>query len=132
MNIKHLVNKALIGGLFLLFSFSAQAAVPETLAKTHHLLFFYSGDCSWCHKMAPVVQSFAKTHGFHVAASTADGQEIQGFAEHLPANPTFRYFNVMQYPMLYLINKRTGDGQLVAQGYADLSTLASDFAKLPQ
>ncbi len=50
-----------------------QDHVLSELAKTSGILYFYKGGCALCSAEAPLLSSFAETHGFRVIAISLDG-----------------------------------------------------------
>jgi conjugal transfer pilus assembly protein TraF len=49
------------------------------LAKDHVLLFFFRGDCPYCHAFAPILRNFAERHGLGVLAVSLDGGATRAF-----------------------------------------------------
>lgn len=67
---------------------SAQnAQIRSTLAglnDRYALLFFFRGDCPYCHKQAGILQTLARAHGFNVMPISLDGRGIPEYP-----NPRF-------------------------------------------
>lgn len=120
--INGLLTAGLVLGLFGLSSLSPFYALEhyhtkyvantqaDKLAKfkqKYKLVFFFAGDCGYCHKFAPKFKSFISNNEIEVEAVTADGGKINGFnwAEY---NPTkIDNYGVESFPTVLVVNKRT-------------------------
>jgi len=58
------------------------AQIRSTLSglnDRYALIFFFRGDCPYCHKQAGILQTLAKAHGFNVMPISLDGRGIPEF-----------------------------------------------------
>ena len=78
------------------------------LGRDHVLLFFFRGDCPYCHAFAPTLQAFQARHGIRVVAVSVDGGSIPGFADARRDNGISRTLQVSQVPAVYLAQPFTG------------------------
>ncbi len=72
------------------------------LGRDHVLLFFFRGDCPYCHAFAPTLQAFQARHGIRVIAVSVDGGSMPGFADARRDNGISRTLQVSQVPAVYL------------------------------
>lgn len=80
----------------------------SALAADHVLLFFFRGDCPYCHAFAPTLQAFQQRHGLKVLAISLDGGSLPGFADQRLDNGIARTLQVTQVPALFLAQPFTG------------------------
>ena len=78
------------------------------LGRDHVLLFFFRGDCPYCHAFAPTLQAFQARHGIRVVGVSVDGGSIPGFADARRDNGISRTLQVSQVPAVYLAQPFTG------------------------
>jgi conjugal transfer pilus assembly protein TraF len=78
------------------------------LGRDHVLLFFFRGDCPYCHTFAPTLQAFQARHGIRVVAVSVDGGSMPGFADARRDNGISRTLQVSQVPAVYLAQPFTG------------------------
>ena len=78
------------------------------LGRDHVLLFFFRGDCPYCHAFAPTLQAFQARHGVRVVAVSVDGGSMPGFPEARRDNGISRTLQVSQVPAVYLAQPFTG------------------------
>jgi conjugal transfer pilus assembly protein TraF len=78
------------------------------LAADHVLLFFFRGDCPYCHAFAPTLEAFQQRHGLKVLAISLDGGSLPGFADQRMDNGIARSLQVTQVPALFLAQPFTG------------------------
>ena len=78
------------------------------LGRDHVLLFFFRGDCPYCHAFAPTLQAFQARHGIRVVAVSVDGGSMPGFADARRDNGISRTLQVSQVPAVYLAQPFTG------------------------
>ena len=78
------------------------------LGRDHVLLFFFRGDCPYCHAFAPALQAFQARHGIRVVAVSVDGGAMPGFADARRDNGISRTLQVSQVPAVYLAQPFTG------------------------
>ena len=74
------------------------------LSKTYGLFFFFSGNCPYCHKMAPIVKNFAAEYNWEVKAISIDGGGIAEFPEAVPDNGAAHKLNIQNVPALMAVD----------------------------
>ena len=57
----------------------AYAAALDRVSREAGLVFVYRGDCSVCHRFAPILRRFAATYGFAVVPVSIDGGSLPEF-----------------------------------------------------
>lgn len=97
----------------------ARARTVAALAHDHVLLFFFRGDCPYCHAFAPTLQAFQAKHGLTVVAVSLDGGALPGFAAPRVDNGIARTLNVTQVPALFLAQPFSG--RIAPVGFGVLS-----------
>ena len=78
------------------------------LGRDHVLVFFFRGDCPYCHAFAPTLQAFQARHGIRVVAVSVDGGSLPGFVDARRDNGISRTLQVSQVPAVYLAQPFTG------------------------
>lgn len=78
------------------------------LARDHVLIFFFRGDCPYCHAFAPTLAAFQARHGIRIEAVSVDGGALPGFAEARRDNGIATALRVTQVPAVYLAQPFTG------------------------
>lgn len=78
------------------------------LARDHVLIFFFRGDCPYCHAFAPTLAAFQARYGIRVEAVSVDGGTLPGFAEARRDNGVATALRVTQVPAVYLAQPFTG------------------------
>ena len=77
--------------------------------KHHALVFFFSSQCPYCRVFAPVVTTWAGTHGASILGLSFDNQPLEELPDFLPA--TTQWVNAayngkpITYPALFVVNK---------------------------
>jgi conjugal transfer pilus assembly protein TraF len=89
------------------------------LGRDHVLLFFFRGDCPYCHAFAPTLEAFQGRHGIRVEAVSLDGGALPGFASARRDNGTAAALRVTQVPAVYLAQPFSG--RIVPIGFGVLS-----------
>lgn len=78
------------------------------LARTHGLIFFYSGNCQYCHAMSSVVKRFSDRYGWDVVAISKDGGGLPEFPNYVVDGGHFKMFNVDTWPSLMAYSEKDG------------------------
>ena len=78
------------------------------LGRDHVLLFFFRGDCPYCHAFAPTLEAFQVRHGIKVVAISVDGGSMPGFPDARRDNGIATTLKVTQVPAVYLAQPFTG------------------------
>lgn len=89
------------------------------LGRDHVLLFFFRGDCPYCHAFAPTLEAFQGRHGMRVEAVSLDGGALPGFTSARRDNGAAAALRVAQVPAVYLAQPFTG--RIVPIGFGVLS-----------
>ena len=80
----------------------------SALGRDHVLLFFFRGDCPYCHAFAPTLQAFQARHGIQVVAISVDGGPMPGFPDARRDNGIATTLQVTQVPAVYLAQPFSG------------------------
>ena len=99
------------------------ARVIKGLSQTFGLFFFFSGACPYCHQFAPLVKSFAQTHGWEVIAISVDGGAVAGFPHPQADNGLFQTWGIKVLPALYAVNPQTREAIPIAHGLTSLDDM---------
>ena len=83
------------------------ASSISALGRDHVLIFFFRGDCPYCHAFAPTLEAFQARHGIKVSRVSVDGGPIPGFADARD-NGIATTLRVTQVPAVYLAQPFTG------------------------
>lgn len=89
------------------------------IGQEHVLIFFFRGDCSYCHKMAPVIREFGLHHGIQLVAVSVDGGSMPAFPQARQDNGIVRALHVSQVPAVFIARPLTG--RIVPVGFGVLS-----------
>lgn len=108
----------------------ARAEVLARVAREHVLMFFFRGDCGYCHAMAPVLDAFRRRHGIRVIAVSADGGALAGFPGARSDNGIVRAMHVQQFPALFLAQPFSGRIDPVGVGVLSEAQLAERIVAL--
>jgi len=89
------------------------------LSNDHALIFFFRGDCGYCHKMAPLLNAFRQRYGFPLIAVSVDGGSIPSLPMARADNGIVRALKVAQVPAVFLAQPFTG--RILPVGFGVLS-----------
>jgi conjugal transfer pilus assembly protein TraF len=78
------------------------------LGRDHVLIFFFRGDCPYCHAFAPTLEAFQARHGIKVVGISVDGGSMPGFPDARSDNGIATALRVTQVPAVYLAQPFTG------------------------
>jgi conjugal transfer pilus assembly protein TraF len=104
--------------------------VMKTLSKRYGLLFFFKGDCPYCHQFAPLVKQFSNTYGWSVLAVSLDGSSLKEFPGSQRDNGAASKLNIEQVPALVAVNPQTGHLVPVSYGMQSVDQLEERFRLL--
>lgn len=100
-----------------------QAAERRTqlaaLAREHIVLFFFRGDCPYCHAFAPVLKAFEQRYGLQVSAVSTDGGSLPEFPRPRSDNGISQALKIQQVPALFLAHPASG--RIVPLGFGVMS-----------
>lgn len=109
-----------------------QRQTVRELGKTHGLFFFFSGDCGYCHKLAPILKRFEKTYGITVFPISLDGGGLPDFPNPSVNNGIAQQLNVRQVPALFLAVPGSKEVTPIATGVIADSELLNRIYTLTQ
>jgi conjugal transfer pilus assembly protein TraF len=89
------------------------------IGSDHVLMFFFRGDCPYCHAYGPVLRAFSTKYRIQVLPVSLDGGAVPGFANARTDNGTAATLNVKQVPALFLAQPITG--KIMPVGFGVLS-----------
>lgn len=95
----------------------------KQIAKTQGLLFFFKGNCPYCHEFAPVLQKFAYDYGFSLMALSLDGGVIEGLKKIKKGRRIAQQLGVKSVPAVFLLDPKTKQVQSVSFGHNSYSSL---------
>ena len=99
-----------------------------TLGRDHVLLFFFRGDCPYCHAFAPTLGAFEARYGIKVVAISIDGGTMPGFPDARRDNGIATTLKVSQVPAVYLAQPFTGKIMPIGFGVLSESQLLERIA----
>lgn len=89
------------------------------LGRDHIVLFFFRGDCPYCHAFAPVLKAFEQRYGLQVTAISTDGGALPDFPRPRDDGGISQTLNVKQVPALFLAHPASG--RIAPLGFGVLS-----------
>lgn len=98
---------------------ASRSQTVAALGRDHVLLFFFRGDCPYCHAFAPTLQAFQARHGLQVVPVSIDGGSMPGFPQARRDNGIATALKVTQVPAVYLA--QPGAGRITPIGFGVLS-----------
>lgn len=81
----------------------------KALAKDHGLIFFFRGDCPYCHAMAPMLRMLSQKYGIDVLGVTVDGGALPDFPNPKDGRKQAVAWGIERVPALFIGSKQTGD-----------------------
>lgn len=102
-----------------------KAAASDQLAKTHGMFFFFRGNCTYCHQLAPILKMYQRQYGVEVFPVSLDGGTLAAFPNAKLDNGMSQNLNVSTVPAVFLADKRTGRIQPVGYGVMSLDELVN-------
>ena len=93
-------------------------------AGRYGLLFFFRGDCPFCHQFAPVLSRFATDHGFTVIPVSLDGGVLPEYPQPRSNFDAAARLEVSAYPAVYLLDpatRKVAPAVFGAVGYSELA-----------
>jgi conjugal transfer pilus assembly protein TraF len=95
----------------------------QALSQSYGLFFFFSGNCSYCHRFAPIVKQFAHTYGWEVLAISVDGGGLEAFPQAVTDEGLMAQWGVEALPALFAVNPTTGHVIPIAYGLTSLDQM---------
>ena len=102
-----------------LFAKQHRSGLLKELSEQVGLFFFYSSNCSYCMKQAPLLKRFSKETGLEVLAVSLDGRPLPNdeFPDYVTDPGTLREkLRVMVTPTIYLVKKDGSEFHNIAAG----------------
>lgn len=103
----------------------------QDLARDHVLLFFFRGDCPYCHAQAPTLLALSRQSGLRIEAVSLDGGGLPGFARPRLDNGIARTLRVQSVPALYLAQPSRGEIRPIGFGVLSASQLLERLTAPP-
>ncbi|MBW3510584.1 conjugal transfer protein TraF [Janthinobacterium sp. NKUCC06_STL] len=96
-----------------------RSSALANIGTDHILMFFFRGDCPYCHAYGPVLRAFSSKYRIQVLPVSLDGGAVPGFTNARTDNGTAATLNVKQVPALFLAQPITG--KIMPVGFGVLS-----------
>ncbi|MDO8040385.1 conjugal transfer protein TraF [Janthinobacterium sp. SUN137] len=96
-----------------------RSSALANIGSDHILMFFFRGDCPYCHAYGPVLRAFSTKYRIQVLPVSLDGGAVPGFTNARTDNGTAATLNVKQVPALFLAQPITG--KIMPVGFGVLS-----------
>lgn len=96
-----------------------RSSALANIGSDHILMFFFRGDCPYCHAYGPVLRAFSSKYRIQVLPVSLDGGAVPGFTNARTDNGTAATLNVKQVPALFLAQPITG--KIMPVGFGVLS-----------
>lgn len=104
-------------GLVVVCTFALTANVSFAIdAPQKIFIFFYSGDCHYCHEMADSLVTIQKKHGVRIIANSLDGKKIAQFPNALFNDDISRKFKISATPAVVAVDMRDKTFEVVSLG----------------
>ena len=97
----------------------------RSVAEKNGLIFFFRGDCPFCHRFAPVLQRFAAAYGFSVVPVSLDGGALPEYPYPKKNHHLGARLKVETVPALFMVNPEKNAVATVGYGYADYTKLTA-------
>lgn len=100
-----------------------RTAASEQLAQTHGLFFYFRGNCTYCHQLAPILRMYQRNSGIEIFPVSLDGGTLAEFPNAKLDNGSAANLNVSTVPAVFLADKRSGNVQPVGYGLMSLQEI---------
>jgi conjugal transfer pilus assembly protein TraF len=97
----------------------------ETLSQTHGVFFFFRGNCTYCHQLAPILKLYQRHYGVEVFPISLDGTTLAEFPDAKADNGAAQNLHITTVPAIFLADKRTGKVQPLGYGVMSLEELVN-------
>ncbi|MQA40586.1 conjugal transfer protein TraF [Rugamonas aquatica] len=101
-----------------------RSAALTRLGHDHVLLFFFRGDCPYCHAYGPTLKRFEATYGVRVVPVSLDGGGLPEFPSARTDNGIAARLGVRQVPSVFLAQPFSGLITPMGVGVLSVSELA--------
>lgn len=95
----------------------------QALSEEYGLFFFFSGECPYCHKFAPIVKEFSQKYAWDVLAISLDDSKLAEFPNAVSDNGLAGQWKIEVLPSLYAVNPYTGHVIALAHGLTSLDDI---------
>lgn len=102
-----------------------RTVASEQLNQTHGLFFFFRGNCTYCHQLAPILKMYQRNYGVEVFPVSLDGGTLPDYPNAKLDNGASQNLGVTTVPALYLADKRSGKIQPLGFGVMSLEEIVN-------
>jgi conjugal transfer pilus assembly protein TraF len=88
----------------------------KEFAQQFKLLYFFKGDCPYCHEFQPVLENVRQNYGFEVEAISSDGAKHSNFLTRIDNGLTAK-LNITTYPTIIAYNSQNDIYLPVSRGF---------------
>ncbi|NVD97711.1 conjugal transfer protein TraF [Massilia sp. BJB1822] len=98
---------------------ATRAQTLANIGRDHVLMFFFRGDCPYCHAFAPLLRAFGQRYRIPLVAVSLDGGSLPAMPAARIDNGIVRTLKVAQVPAVFLAQPFAG--RIVPLGFGVLS-----------
>ncbi len=109
--------------LYLIHHQKQQDQLINHFAKENGLIFFYRGDCPYCHQFAPILKAFVNQYGISVIPVTLGAGVLAEFPDSQINQGEAELFHVAVWPSLFAVNPISKKITPVANGFLTFEAL---------
>lgn len=100
----------------------------EKFKQEYDIIFFYSSNCGYCHRFAPILTRFSRNKDIKIQSYTANGGKISGFADAISSKAQFDKYGIAGYPTVLIVEKaNTNNYYSLSRGYLSYDRLVDNF-----
>jgi conjugal transfer pilus assembly protein TraF len=97
----------------------------KLISDDYGLFFVFRSDCPFCHKMAPIIKSFAAKNNFAVFPISQDGVGLPEYPKPRADNGLSKRMHITRVPAVFLVNPKRRDIIPVSFGLLSQSELTN-------
>lgn len=105
-------------------NFKEQEILLRKMAKSHGLIFFFSGSCPHCQRFAPLFRKFTDFYKFSVIPVSINGEGLAEFPQSQKNLHLGNKLNVSTVPAIFMVDPLSNKVAAVSYGYVDWTTLS--------
>lgn len=106
-----------------------QDELVKQFARQSNLFFFYTSNCPYCHKFAPILKSFVDSYKINLVPITQNGIMLSAFPDSKIDNGLqSAMFHVRGVPALFALDPNTHEVILVGYGFMTEKDLKNRIA----